>query len=296
MRSRRAPTVRAVTTTAPGAPAAPRVTVAPWPRVSATFHADATATVLVNDREHPADAPSTARLASGVLARSVAVARTVARPVRLHLTDAAGTRPFAVFPDGTVARLLDDGTVDPAPVPPAQPSPCRRCGAPQDVAAPTCSGCGALEPHRVERTPVPVLDAATLTHPDAVLVDDLRAALSERTPAGHGPAARRTLRLTFADQAPITVQGSVSLGRNPAAVRDRTPVRVVSASMTVSKTHAFVDVDDRGTITVTDSRSANGTVVLVDPPVLLTPGQPYRLEPGTSLRLGDVTCTVGLDA
>lgn len=275
------------------------LTVERWPRVSATFQADGTATLVVNDREYRCAAASTARLATGVLARSVAIAATVSRPVRLQLTDASGTRSFAVLPDGSVRRAGEDGRVDPAPAPPAEPSACRRCGTSQPVTATTCTSCGTLEPHRIETTPVAVLDAATLLHPDAGLADELRASATHARAAADagGPATRtgpRPVRLAFAEQAPVTVRGGVSLGRNPAAVRGRTPVRVVSASMTVSKTHAFVDVDDSGTIRVTDCNSANGTLVLGEPPVRLVPGHAHVLPSGATLQLGDVTCRVSL--
>jgi hypothetical protein len=62
----------------------------------------------------------------------------------------------------------------------------------------------------------------------------------------------------------------------------------------MSRTHAFVDVDPEGRIVVTDNNSGNGVEAQTDPPVRFEPGVPYVVEPGTTLLLGDVSCTVRL--
>lgn len=325
-----------------------------WPRVRADLRADGTGTLSVNDVEHACAAPSAARLRTGVIARCVALATTVHRPVRLELTDSLGTQQLAVGTDGGVQRVRDDGTLDTAVAPPVDASPCRRCGVPQQVTTMTCDACGVLEPHRVELVPVAVLDADALVHPDEEVIERLRATLvdaattvparvesapvpvpAERAvpvpvatpstttgPASLGillhppadpvpvatpptrtgrraapaPAAvrARSLHLTFSAQPSVTAPDGVSLGRDPASAGGRHPIRVASPGMQVSKTHAFIDVDDAGRVYVTDCRSTNGTRVLTQPPVRLEPGERHEIAPGTTLELGDVRCTVTL--
>ncbi|GEL98887.1 FHA domain-containing protein [Cellulomonas terrae] len=104
----------------------------------------------------------------------------------------------------------------------------------------------------------------------------------------------RSLHLTFSAQPSVTAPDGVSLGRDPAAADGRHPIRVASPGMQVSKTHAFVDVDDHGRVFVTDCRSTNGTRIMSQPPVRLTPGDRHEIAPGTTLELGDVRCTVTL--
>ncbi|GEK22896.1 FHA domain-containing protein [Cellulomonas xylanilytica] len=312
--------------------------LARWPRVRADLRTDATGTLSVNDVDHACSAASVARLRAGVLARCVAVATTVHRPVRLEITDSLGTQQLAVSPDGTVRGAHDDGTVDAVAEPPVEASPCRRCDVPQQVTTTTCASCGVLEPLRVELVPVAVLDADTLVHPDDELIERLRATLVDAAPppvvpvtpvpavVGSGasgpasfeslldvgldpepvaprptrarraaPAVRaRSLHLTFSTQASVTAPDGVSLGRDPAPADGRHPVRVASPGMQVSKTHAFIDVDDHGRLFVTDCRSTNGTRVLSEPPVRLDPGSRHEIAPGTTLELGDVRCTVTL--
>ena len=65
--------------------------------------------------------------------------------------------------------------------------------------------------------------------------------------------------------------------------------------MLVSKTHAVIEVDERGALTVTDQGSTNGTTIQADPPLPLTPGRTYPITAGTVLRLGDVICRVDLE-
>lgn len=300
------------------------------PLLRATLLADATGTLSINGVEHPCAAGSYAQLRAGVVARAVVVAATVRRPVRLELTDGSGTQLLSVAADGAL-RLLDvDAPVRSTLAPALEDSPCRRCQVPQQVTATTCVRCGALEPHRVELTPVAVLDADALIHPDDEVLVRLRSTLAtslrapvvnprtdrpageSRVPSGPSgtPSARpdggtarsapRALselplvRLEFSTQAPVTVTGRIALGRNPTPVDGRAPVSVASPSMRVSKTHAFVDVDPTGRITVTDCRSTNGTRVLGETPLLLTPGRAQEIAPGTTLELGDVRCTVRL--
>ncbi|MBO0898829.1 FHA domain-containing protein [Cellulomonas sp. zg-ZUI222] len=274
-----------------GAPAGgPTVTrISPWPRVTAVLHSPTTATLIVNDTEHACSAPSAARLRTGLLARATAVAATVDRPVRLRLASAGGGQLLAVHPDGAVHALDDQGRTSAAPLPAPQDTGCRRCGTPQPVVATTCARCGALEPHRVEDRPVPVLDVAALTLPDAALAERLHGTRDE---AAHPDVSQAVLEVD--GRPPVTFHGEAALGRNPSAAPGRTPVVVRSPGMLVSKTHALVSVDPQGVLRVTDCGSTNGTTVLGDPPLPLSPGQAHVVPSGTTVRLGDVSCRIVL--
>ncbi|WP_034620858.1 FHA domain-containing protein [Cellulomonas sp. URHE0023] len=289
------------------------LTLARWPRVTGAVRPDGTGTLSVNDQQYACAATSPDRLYVGVLARGTVIARTMGRPVRVHVSDATGSRLLAVHADGRVQAVLDDGRLDAAQTVPG--SPCRRCGTDAPLAAATCASCGTLEPHRVELSPVAVLDAATLAQPDEALAEQLDAvgpALPLTTPpalqtiATARPVstsatslpvlrARPLLRLSFDSQPGVTLDGSASLGRAPSAIADRQPVPLTSPGMLVSKTHAFIDLDDDGLIRVTDCNSTNGTVVHAGQAVRLAAWEPVVVAPGTTLTLGDVACTVDLE-
>ncbi|SFJ61601.1 FHA domain-containing protein [Cellulomonas sp. KH9] len=261
--------------------------IAPWPRVTAVVHSGTTATLIVNDVERTCEAPSEERLRTGVLARATAVAGTVGRPVRLRLAAAGSTQLLAVRSDGAVHRLADDGTMDAARLSAPADAGCRRCGTQQPLTATTCPRCGTLEPHRVERSPFPVLDAADLTLPDAAVAAHVHA---RATSSGRGAAPSLVVRVEGGPAR--TVTGAVALGRNPAAAPGRTPVVVHSPGTLVSKTHAIIEVDAGGVVRVTDCRSTNGTTLLGDPPLPLSPDQPHVVPPGVAVRMGDVTVHV----
>jgi hypothetical protein len=100
------------------------------------------------------------------------------------------------------------------------------------------------------------------------------------------------LRLTFNTTDPVEVTRNAAIGRRPDAVDGRQPIHVPSPERLLSRTHALVDVDHEGRIVVTDHHSGNGIDVQGDSPTTLTPGVPYVIQPGTSLVMGDVVCTI----
>jgi len=263
--------------------------ISPWPRVTAVLHSATSATLIVNDVERVCEAPGAARLRTGVLARAVAVADAIGRPVRLRLAVAGGAQLLAVRPDGAVHALTDGGVMAATPLAAPVDTGCRRCGTPQPLTAATCARCGSLEPHRVEVTPFPVLDVADLTQPDAAVAAHVHARA-----ASAPDVARPSLVVQVEGRAPRVVAGAAALGRNPAAAPGRTPVPVASPGMLVSKTHAIVEVDAQGVVRVTDCGSTNGTTLLSTPPLPLTPNQPHVVASGTAIRLGDVVVHVSL--
>lgn len=262
--------------------------VPPWPRLTAVLHSDTRATLVLNDSEHACEARTAARLRIGVLARATAVATVVDRPVRLRVVAGGAAQLLAVSPDGSVHALSDDGHAAVDALPSPADATCRRCGTVQHLSAPTCGGCGTVEPHRVEVAPVPVLDVASLTAPDAQHAE----ALHQRVVSTSG---RPVAHLSVEGGADVTFAGSAALGRNPAPAPGRTPVVVSSPGMLVSKTHAVIELDERGGLRVTDAGSTNGTTIEADPPLVLTPGRAYPITPGTVLRLGDVVCRVDVE-
>lgn len=315
--------------------------VAAWPRISATVRPDGTGAITLNGTERPCAAASVDELRTGMIARCVALARSLRRPVRLTVTEGTSTWPLAVRAEGVVQLIDDDGAIRPADGLAAHEGRCRVCRRPQPVTATTCTQCNVEEPHRVEELhrgeagPIGVPDDAVpgaadligapdeadpLGVPDDVVPDvvDAPGALDEADPIGtrdpgartdaagavaqtapEGPAeiqpespTARTLHLAFSTQPAVTVAGGVALGRNPAPIGGRRPIRVASPKRMLSRTHALIDVDDGGRIVVTDHHSGNGTEAQTQPPTRLTPGTPYVVHDGATLLLGDVAVLV----
>lgn len=261
--------------------------VVAWPRITAAVHPDGTGTLTINGTSHPCAAPSVDELRTGMVARCVTVADALHRPVRLTVTEADATWPLAVRPEGVVQLLNDDGTLDPPDGLAVDEGRCRTCRHLQPVTSRWCTSCGTKEPHRVE---VMALDVAD------VLPSGLDVAQLAADPEPAPPAQRPALRLTFTSQAAVTVTENVAIGRNPAPVDGRQPLAVHSPERMLSRTHALVDVDAAGQILVTDYHSGNGIEAQSEPPTRLTPGLAYIVQPGTTLLMGDVACTLDLAA
>ena len=271
--------------TAAGTRTLERERVAIWPRVTATVGPDGRGTLSVNGTERPCAAASVDELRTGVIARTVTLARRLHRPVRLSVTDGDATWPLAVRPDGVVQLLDQDGTIAPAHDLAPHEGRCRACRHLQAVTTATCTQCGVDEPHRVETDPVRARDVV----PDAVSALDTLAD-PPITPA----ATARALHLRFSTQPDIETTENVALGRNPEPVGGRRTIKVTSPERMLSRTHVLIDVDDRGRIIVTDQHSGNGTEAQTQPPMRLVPGTPYVVHDGTTLLLGDVAVLVKL--
>lgn len=283
--------------------------VADWPRIAAALHGAGTRIVhgssvqigslTINGTERACEAESVEALRTGMIARCVAIAIRLRRPVRLTVSDGPQTMNLAVRPEGIVQLVDDAGMIPPAHGLSVHEGRCRICRRLQAVTEPVCVQCHTPEPHRVEAEPidvhavVPAAVEVAAAEAAAVQADDEvdHTIFVRRTPS---PAARPTLRLTFNTQGPVDVAQNAAIGRNPAPVDGRLPVPVQSPERMVSRTHALVDVDEAGRIIVTDYHSGNGVETQTDPPVRLDPGVPYVIEPGTTLMLGDVDCTVDL--
>lgn len=271
--------------------------VADWPRIVAGIHGASdrvvhgalvyTGSLTINGTERPCEAGSVEELRTGMIARCVAIAIRLHRAVRLTVNDSSQTWNLAVRPEGIVQLVDDAGTIPPAAGLSVHEGRCRICRRLQSVTEPVCVQCHAPEPHRVEAEPIDVQDVV----PDAAdAVDELQHTLAAQRSSSR--VSRRTLRLTFSTQRAVDVDQNAAIGRNPEPVDGRLPVAVQSPRRMLSRTHALVDVDEQGRIIVTDHHSGNGIEAQTDPPRRLDPDVPYVIEPGTSLLMGDVVCTI----
>lgn len=293
--------------------------VAEWPRIVAHVDENGRGAITINGTSRACAAESVAALRAGVIARCVAIANSLHRPVRLDVTEAGQTHALGVRPEGyvqlvdssgVIAAVAGDGlTVD--------EGRCRVCRRLQPVTSSTCVQCTVDEPLRVEVDPNensgPVLWADVL-YPS--IEEDAEPINESSDPTGvdeHAEIRRRgsfyvdpindleqtrltqraalspALILRIDGREPVTVSGSVAIGRRPVAVDGREPVTVDSLSRQVSRTHATIDVDDAGRIIVTDLHSANG--VEIDGADLV-PGQPSVVPNGATLLLGDTSVIV----
>lgn len=281
--------------------------IADWPRITATLHgpgqrivhgfAVQLGSLTINGTERACEAESVDALRTGMIARCVAIAIRLRRPVRLTVSDGPQTMNLAVRPEGIVQLVSDAGMIPPAQGLSVHEGRCRVCRRLQPVTEAVCVQCGTPEPHRVEVEPLDVHavvpDAFEAVAPEAPVTDTIRTNDDvERTNFVRRPRPRPTLRLSFDAQRSVELDENAAIGRNPSPVDGRRPVPVQSPQLMVSRTHALIDVDDAGRIIVTDYNSGNGIETQTDPPMKLDPGTPYVIEPGTTLIMGDVDCTV----
>jgi hypothetical protein len=124
-----------------------------WPKLVAMVRDDGTGTLTINGTNRACSAESVTALRTGMIARCVAIATSLRRPVRLDVIDGSQTHGLAVRPEGFVQLVEPNGTI---------PSPhgltldegrCRHCRRLQPVTSTTCAQCGVDEPLRVEAAP-----------------------------------------------------------------------------------------------------------------------------------------------
>jgi hypothetical protein len=290
--------------------------VAEWPRLSASIDGVSgrilrgsqtyIGSITINGTQHPCEAPSSDELRTGMIARAVAIAIRLRRPVRLSVQDNGCTWVLGIRPEGFVQLVDDNGTITSPDGLAVQEARCRVCRRLQPVIEAVCIQCCTPEPFRVEMEPLDAAEPAPVAvlepedfedDPLAQLrdeVDEHTVYRSRSTPPATPP--RPTLRLTFNTTDPVELNRNAAIGRRPEAVDGRQPVGVPSPERRLSRTHALVDVDEEGRIVVTDHHSGNGIEVEVDPPTIFSPDVPYVIEPGTTLIMGDVVCTIDIVA
>ena len=296
--------------------------VSSWPKLAATVRDDGTGTLVVNGTNRPCSAESVTALRTGMVARCVAIATSLHRPVRLDVTEAGQTYGLAVRPEGYVQLIEPDGTIPAPDGLTVDEGRCRQCRRLQAVTSTTCGQCGVDEPLRVEVAPpaepndlaptplAPVVVAAApvasppapadagatavdMALPSQPVVEPRDVELTRiRTPTVPDEPARPRLHLVFTSREPITADGGVTIGRQPTAEGGRRPIPVPSPGRMLSRTHAAIDLDEDGRIIVTDLHAGNGVSLQEQPPVDLAPGEPTVVPTGATLLLGDVYVTV----
>lgn len=271
--------------------------VATWPRIAAAIHSASdriirggpvyTGSLTINGTERPCEAASVEELRTGMIARCVAIATRLHRPVRLTVDEGTQSFTLGVRPEGFVQPIDAEGVLPAAAGLTVHEGRCRQCRRLLPVTVSKCTRCGIDEPHRVEPEPI----EAEVVVPPVSSIDELEAT-QLRQPAAPAAPARPVLRLTINSQAPVEVRENIALGRRPEPIEGRRILTIDNPSRQLSRTHALVDVDENGRILVTDHDSANGIEAQTDPPAVFTPGTPYVIEPGTTLIMGDVTVTI----
>lgn len=133
--------------------AGPSERVAGWPRITATVRPDGTGSLTINGTEHPCRATSPEELRTGMVARCVALASYLRRPVRVQAIEDGHTWLVAVRPEGLVQPIDEDNTIDLPDGLTVQQGLCRHCHGPQPVTAQHCDRCDVKAPLAVEVTP-----------------------------------------------------------------------------------------------------------------------------------------------
>ena len=175
-------------------------------------------------------------------------------------------------------------------VAPARPEPATRTEPPAPVAEPT----PVAEP--VE-APAPVAEPSPVAEPTPV-AEPVEAPAPPTAPTTvAAPAPRLAWRLVLPGGGdPIYLDGTVLVGRNPAASVDwptATLLGVADSTRSVSKTHALLEVDGDD-LFVHDLGSTNGVYVVAseDEVVEVVPGTRAPLADGVDLELGDYVLRV----
>jgi hypothetical protein len=149
-----------------------------------------------------------------------------------------------------------------------------------------------IEPPQLFQQAPPVEPVETTPEPatESDDVDATRVSISRH--------AAPAWRITVPGREPVTVEGPLFLGRNPAAPTSHPGARVLAVddpAKSVSKTHAMLDIE-QGALRVTDLGSTNG--VWVVPPgaeaIEVVPGSAVAVPAGADIELGDLVIQVEL--
>lgn len=266
-----------------------------WPRFKVEVHtsgpAGCTATLYATGRPIACTAPTLDAIRAGVIARCAQVATQLGRPVALEVIEPAGNFQLAVHASGIVQQIeVGQEIPDPTDLVPATGT-CRHCGAILPVTSSSCTQCDQADPLRIEvysSTPPP---AQGSHHPNETpqSAPTAGAETAHIDQEASTSVSTRSIVVHFTDSGEtLTVAAPAALGRKP--IRDgHTPVVLPSPGRMVSRTHALVDIDDRGNLLVIDNQSANG--IEVDGRTL-SPTTPTIVASGSRLKLGDVTLRI----
>ncbi len=144
---------------------------------------------------------------------------------------------------------------------------------------------------RVEVYPIPDLRAADAP---ASVVRELPRGLSqlEYPPAkAAGPAH---FQFVVAGRAPIRIERSGVIGRNPDESPLSQSVALDDPGRSLSRNHLGFELESRGRLLVYDLNSANGSQLITagDVRIDCLPGKRYPVEPGDTIILGSYTVAV----
>lgn len=265
-----------------------------WPRFKVEIltigQAACTATLYATGRPIACTAPTLDAIRAGVIARCAKVATQFGRPVALEVVEPAGIYQLAVHASGIVQQVeIGQQIPDPTDLVPATGA-CRHCGAILQVTVSSCTQCANAHPLRIEiysSTPPP--QAAQQPHETLDSVSPAAVETAHIAPGEPLAVPARSIVVHFTDTGEtLTVAAPAALGRKP-TYEGHTPVVLPSPGRMVSRTHALVDVDERGNLLVIDNQSANG--IEVDGRTL-SPTTPTIVASGSRLKLGDVTLRI----
>lgn len=277
--------------------------VSSWPRMAVNLRAsdgqvDTTIRVGGVTTVRRATGEETAR--ADVLSHATGLAQSLGRPVILEVALGGSTHVLAVRPEGIVQPLAEDSSIPAADGLEPVAAECLSCRARVSVAARVCPSCGTAEPLSVDHLVRPTApqpssgpDApnsiATPVRAESVLrqpieLAELGGAFAEETVLV-GRDQLRVLVLHLESGESLTTNVPVVLGRQPAPRPGCDLVVIPSPLRELSRSHALVDVDERGHLTVVDLGSANGTRVDGQ---TIPAGERHTIAPGAGVELGDV--------
>ncbi len=204
-----------------------------------------------------------------------------------------GYQPAPSVPARRSAEQPEPG---PAPAVPAAPVP----AAVSAAAATTATTAPAVEP--AVRAPARQQLGYPLVpepRPDAV-EEPARPTGGAHAARAPEPDPQTRWRVSFDSGETFVVDGQVLVGRRPEPRNGEQPHHVVplrSEDMSLSKTHAQVQLAADGALVVMDRGSTNGSVLVRHGvPRQLTAGKPATLVDGDVVRFGDRTMTVAREA
>lgn len=274
------------------------MTPARWPRIEIRIRGAREGSFLFNGVEYQLQADDLTQLRPRLLARAVAQANVLGRPVLVEVSEAGVRQELVVVPDGRVLPVdgLDD-IEDPDLLPPVM-GPCRWCGEAMAIDALSCDLCGRADPHGLEETVsggsagrrvaegLPV-DGSTAVAPERKRRSGRRAAyqLADSDVPSLCVAVNGTMT-------PIPPEGLV-MGRKPVAGAGESLV-LESPRRMVSRTHATLRLDNGAgglRVTLTDEGSANGSYVNGK---RIPSGVPVEVNPTDLIRCGDVMMRIAV--
>ncbi len=246
--------------------------------ISAFVGADGSARLVLDGHEMKLRADTTDEVRAVVMEHARRYAEQTGAPQSFTALEATGEWAMVVYPTGEV---LPAPAAPPAPPPPRPraPVPPRT---PSDAPAP------------IHRPPAPAVPLERVTEDPAAVIEpeDHTVRAVNRAPAVEETVLRprrRTVTIAVDGAAEEEMVAPVLIGRRPRPRRDHMLLSISSPGQEVSRVHAVIDVDDRGTVVIVDQDSVNGTFI---DGVLVQANTVTPVPEGAVLQLGDVRLRV----